>query len=917
MSKHTFHVHSEPVSSDQPAEAPAGSAVDTAVVADVMSQDHPTVTPLHPDAMGTEAGDQPAPLEHLQDVLETISLRISPVWPLKDYVAVNPYHGFANRDFWATRRFLRLFSDCETLPPLSHYRYQFRNGGLTAADVETAIGELHADGFAATRDMTADQIVRELQEDAEAVEFSPAAACRHAVGVSNPERRVWTMAESIDRFQQTDWNVTIVDEIGKHCAAHYDDGQASWSAPYKNLPLYQAWRLTAQVDRQMDVLGLSNFCHFVKKLPHTPEAAITWLLGELNVPKELWKTVLLCQAMTVPGWSAWAKYQQVQAERSGQSNDDLVGLLAMRLAYDVAIAKQCRFETDWSAAVHLGDNWYSIPTPDDSCHEALTRLVALRATEVAYRRVLLSGMQSSDSALPTDSSEVTAPSRPSAQAVFCIDVRSERLRRHLESVNAEVQTFGFAGFFGMPIRYTMLGESSGSTQVPALIGPSLEVHEGCNSSCDDHLAGAMQRRGAIRDWRRTWKQFQRSAVGGFGFVETVGLWFGVKMLKRTLGWSAGLQDAASDGMGGANQESFGPVRDDWETQGFGLDRQADLAESMLRGIGITDCFARLVVLCGHGSQTENNPLQAGLDCGACGGHSGAVNARVAAMLCNDPAIRQALADRGIAVPEDTYFLPALHNTTTDEVTALQSAAVPDSHKPDVDAFLQSAGEAGAGAAAERVIGVEPIVSASKGVGDVAENSGEPVKSVDRLWKRRSQDWSEVRPEWGLAGNTSFVVAPRHTTRSTSLAGRSFLHSYDYRQDPEGAILEQIMTAPMVVAHWISQQYNASTVDPNTFGSGTKTLHNVVGKMGVFSGNGGDLMTGLPWQSLHDGKRLQHEPVRLQVVIAAPRGQIESIIAKHTLLDDLLSNGWLHLVAQDDGEFHRYTLDRRWETLVTA
>ena len=59
-----------------------------------------------------------------------------------------------------------------------------------------------------------------------------------------------------------------------------------------------------------------------------------------------------------------------------------------------------------------------------------------------------------------------------------------------------------------------------------------------------------------------------------------------------------------------------------------------------------------------------------------------------------------------------------------------------------------------------------------------------------------------------------------------------------------------MTAPMIVAHWINMQYFASTVDNDHFGSGNKTIHNVVGRFGILSGNGGDLMTGLPWQSLH-------------------------------------------------------------------
>jgi uncharacterized protein YbcC (UPF0753/DUF2309 family) len=155
------------------------------------------------------------------------------------------------------------------------------------------------------------------------------------------------------------------------------------------------------------------------------------------------------------------------------------------------------------------------------------------------------------------------------------------------------------------------------------------------------------------------------------------------------------------------------------------------------------------------------------------------------------------------------------------------------------------------------------------------------------------------------------------TKAISLDGRSFLHSYDYQNDREFAGLEQIMTAPLVVANWINMQYYASTVDPTHLGSGNKTVHNVVGRFGVFSGNGGDLMTGLPWQSVHDGSRYQHHALRLLAVIAAPREAIESVLAKHRVVADLLTNGWVQLVAVEDGGCFRYTEQRTWDELPNA
>lgn len=77
------------------------------------------------------------------------------------------------------------------------------------------------------------------------------------------------------------------------------------------------------------------------------------------------------------------------------------------------------------------------------------------------------------------------------------------------------------------------------------------------------------------------------------------------------------------------------------------------------------------------------------------------------------------------------------------------------------------------------------------------------------------------------------------------------------------------------------------------------------------------MTGLPWQSLHDGKRYQHHPLRLLAVVAAPREAIQSILTKHDHVGDLISNGWIQLLAVEDGDFYRFTERGAWEIVSTS
>ena len=310
-----------------------------------------------------------------------------------------------------------------------------------------------------------------------------------------------------------------------------------------------------------------------------------------------------------------------------------------------------------------------------------------------------------------------------------------------------------------------------------------------------------------------------------------------------------------------------------------------LALGALKNMGLTSNFSRLVMLCGHGSNTTNNPYAAGLDCGACGGHAGDSNARVAAAILNQPMVRSVLEGEGIRVPQDTRFIAALHDTTTDAITIFDADKVPLSHETDL-LQLQLWLEAGSKRCRQQR-------AASLGLARAEE------AELDQLIHQRSRDWAQVRPEWGLAGNAAFIAAPRERTQHLNLGGRVFLHNYRHSADTTKSTLELIMTAPMVVANWINLQYYASTVNNRLWGSGNKVTHNVVGTFGIQQGNGGDLQAGLPLQSVHNGETWMHEPVRLSVLIEAPRSDIDAVIAKHESVRQLVENGWLHLFAIGD------------------
>jgi uncharacterized protein len=808
----------------------------------------------------------------LADVLAEVQAILMPVWPLSDFVAVNPFAGMADRHLLTARRFLRAVRDAELLMPLPYFRDMLQRGDLTAMHISQALDEC-----------------RETLPQW----YSPAivewisAQTRHGLpgaGYSSADRRYRTVAEMVDLQAGAAWNTAFIQEVARHCAAHFDEGQAAWGSPWKHLPLYQAWRRAAAFDRRVEAMGLSGFRRFASQLPEDPYDAVDHLLRRLEVPPRHWKEFLLCELYTVAGWSAYVKCRVRTSEIEGLPDDELVGLLAMRLAYDAALLEHMRKSHVECGPGLPDDDLCDHASPD---RQSLLLYALQRAAETAFERRLCANLRVGANAPADDSS------RKAVQMVFCIDVRSERMRRNLEAASSRIQTFGFAGFFGVPIEYVPLGAADGAAHCPVLLTPAVSIREGLRGADQKAQCSAAEARRSTRMARKLWKSFQASGASCFSFVESLGLAYAGRLL-------AGVGITGRDGnrrkvgaIGGGSLTSVGPIVHEESRCGMTVEQQVDFAHGFLRNLGLTDNFARIVAVCGHESETANNPCKASLDCGACGGHSGEANARVAAALLNDTEVRLRLSRRGVVIPNDCWFVPAVHNTTTDEIRYCDAETPPCSHVDEFHALREWSARATVLTRAER-----------------ARKMGQkPAAAGDLL--RRARDWSEVRPEWGLAGNAAFIVAPRTRTAGTDLDGRTFLHSYDFRRDPEFKTLELIMTAPMIVANWINLQYYASTVDNRAFGSGNKALHNVVGQFGILQGNGGDLTTGLPWQSIHDGRRLQHEPLRLLVVIEAPRGAVGAIIARHASVRSLVDNKWLNLLVIDGERFFRYSPSGDW------
>jgi uncharacterized protein YbcC (UPF0753/DUF2309 family) len=808
--------------------------------------------------------------------IASATARIAPLWPLKHFVAVNPFLGFSAQSFASACASLQRVTGVSMLAPRAFYAQALQQGDVQPQDLEAALA-------AAPPERRPLGGVEDLRQ----------AAFRTAQPRPRPSATVATVAETLDKLASGDRQASrtafMIDEIAKFCAAYFDQGQSVWRLPSRDLPLYAAWRQAMRYDRNPEAMGVSGFRDAVARAPADPRAAIRLVVEELGIPERAVVDYLHRALFDIGGWAAYARY----LGWTGENDDALVELLAIRVVWGFALFLERAdepFRAAWRRAMLEAAN-----APQDEAlgndPELAVDLTLHEAYEHAFRRRFLPRLKPAPA---------PAPARPALQAAFCIDVRSEIFRRALESVWPEAETIGFAGFFGFPIEYVPLGASRGGAQCPVLLKPAVIVCESVDGADEEEEASLLGLRLLRRRAAKGWKAFKLSAISCFGFVETAGLGYAAKLVGDSLGWTRPVVDPRNDGLDTATQARMKPRIAPREVAGratgFAAPARVDMAEAALKAMSMTSNFAPLVLLAGHGSTSANNPHATGLDCGACGGHTGEANARVAAALLNDESVRAGLAARGIAIPHDTWFVAALHDTTSDEVRLFDADRAPVSHKQRMADLKARLAQAAKLARAERA----PALGA---------------KTADAL-PARGRDWSQVRPEWGLANNAAFIAAPRALTRGLDLQGRSFLHSYDWRQDKDGRVLNLILTAPLVVASWINLQYFGSSVNNRAFGAGAKTLHNVVGALGVIEGASGDLRVGLPMQSVHNGERLMHEPVRLHAFVAAPREMMSCVIADSQTLRELVDNNWVHLFALDDDgrPTHTYAGAMTWRAL---
>jgi uncharacterized protein len=525
------------------------------------------------------------------------------------------------------------------------------------------------------------------------------------------------------------------------------------------------------------------------------------------------------------------------------------------------------------------DEWSRLLVEIENFNCLERRRILHLAYEANYRQAVLDGILTHQSLTRENESEVVA-----FQVLTCIDDREESFRRHLEEIEPNCETFGMAGFFGIAMYYKGITDSRYRPQCPVNVVPRHYVIESATFSAADDSAKRMKRRQRLGHLNRIVHSSSRTMAGGvltglFGSLATAPLIARVLLPNITARIRHSFGHVVRPRTTELHIERLskepGPTFDSF---GFSHDEMANMVLGTLRCIGLTQKFSKLVILLGHGSSSLNNPHESAYHCGACSGGRGGPNARAFARMANDPDVRRRISQQGVDIPKEVHFVGGFHNTCNDRIDFFDLDHVPNSHRPLFREAESKLMEAAMRNAHERCRRFE---SASLRL--TFEEAKQHVEA-------RSEDLSQARPEYNHATNALCLVGQRSWSKGLFLDRRSFLVSYDPKQDDsKGSILESIMRAVIPVCGGISLEYYFSTVDPEVYGCGSKLPHNVTSLVGVMTGAASDLRPGLSAQMVEI-----HEPMRLLYVVQTQPWILQRIIEENEVVKQMVTNDWVQI-----------------------
>ncbi|THE13191.1 DUF2309 family protein [Bacillus timonensis] len=841
----------------------------------------------------------------LDDVVEAASKVISPLGPIQTFAARSPWAGLEQQSFEQVAHRLKNVCNVNIYPSDTVFQEAWNRGEINLDFLKQGLAKwLDTQSLGMSLEEAEQYCKAILLDHASSYKLEDTELNRLVKKVNQlklqirQNQDVLTYSQYLERLGDG----KVVNELNHHiikwCKLYVDESQGVWSMPNREEGFYKAWRKLVTLDPALNTAIRKQ----LDELPNDADIALAEVLNSLGIPYADIQEYLEAHLLALPGWAGMMLWRSQQSDKDAKL---LIDYLAVRISMEWVfiqpylplkeqkIENRARLESLISTCVRYSNlsvqEWSNLPLPELKARLALgfhfdqmnRQRLWLEAWEKTYEHQIKNMVTAKAKQSESHEDQIMA------QFAFCIDVRSEPFRRKLEALGP-FQTFGTAGFFGLPIETKKLCSTHSHPSLPVMNKPKFKVMETLPKL---ELNQYEQRMHAGHSLESTFKTMKHNLISSLVLPEISGPWFGLQTVVRSFiprSTDSAIRKARKKWLRKPSTKLLLDYVHDSKSElpvGFSEEEKVHYVEQSLRTMGLTESFAPLVAICGHGSRSVNNPYASALDCGACGGASGEFNARVLATLCNLPSVRKSLATRGIIIPNDTVFAACEHITSTDELHWVYVPELSDSAK---ESF-------------EQIKSVLPRVSYEANAERMQQlpNISSKYKNPSAEAKRFAEDWSEVRPEWGLARNAAFIIGERELTKECNLGGEVFLHNYSWKKDQNGELLASIITGPATVSQWINLQYYASTVAPHYYGSGNKATQTVTSGIGVMQGNGSDLLTGLPWQSvMKSDNENYHRPIRLLVVIQAPKEYVERLLKDDSAFRQKVQNGWIRLASID-------------------
>eukprot|EP00163_Fabomonas_tropica_P026112 TRINITY_DN467_c0_g1_i4.p1 TRINITY_DN467_c0_g1~~TRINITY_DN467_c0_g1_i4.p1 ORF type:complete len:1296 (-),score=96.04 TRINITY_DN467_c0_g1_i4:1026-4913(-) len=689
--------------------------------------------------------------------------------------------------------------------------------------------------------------------------------------------------------------------ISELSSAFLDLGAAKWRPPHRErgfLYFFASledsgsawWRRHARTEAKVILSRLDAAQYNVAARIALSETIIQTHLGFYGVDKKE-SHLFLCSLLDeVRGWAGM--FDRMESFPSEAPPDASVRLAEFCAVYSIlarssmsAVAKSCVYP--WVPAHESFDEWlHRIETMyplrsrvEDGAVGTVSTIASLDQDPAARESLEEEFAESVLGTLATQAPATTKTSpsqRPRMQLYSCIDDREGSIRRHIEELDPQGnETFGVAGFFGLPISYAGLNKGAPVVSAPENATPVAHVWEEVRAEDHSTQQKVLARRRTLARSLLKWERMTFSPVGSLLSAFTSPF----LLARLTL---AGFAPNFKRKIIEAVEKLVFPSVSTHLRYDIPSDTAARLLANVFRSVGAHQRFAPLVVLLGHGASSVNNPFAAAYNCGACSGREGGPNARLFARLANDPEVREVLScTYNIDIPADTHFLGAQHNTTSDTMHFFDTDDVPPSNVPEFSRAQKMLHEACGRNALERCDRF------------LLSQANTPQQALEHV-RTRSIDPAEVRPELNHATNAGVVIGRRELTKRFFYDRRVFLPSYDpMSDDARGSYLETVLAPALVVCSGINLEYLFSTTSVDILGAGTKVPLNITGNLGLLQGTSGDLRTGLPSQMTE-----MHVPLRALCVVDAPTSRVEAILARRPDLANLVFNEWIRLVTRD-------------------